>query len=228
VSILQFFKNIGASALEILASQMMRLRLQRTFPTCRFYPGISVDRASSLGKYIVLFRNTVVINSSIGDHTFIQENSLIHTADIGKFCSIAMGVNVGMGQHPIEHVSTHPAFYSKTQPVAKTFCKEDLFSPFQKTQVGHDVWIGRNAMIKDGVTIGTGAVVAAGAVVTHDVPEYAVVAGVPAKVVKYRFNEEMRKKLIESAWWDKPEQWLQAHASLFSDPAQFLKSCCTK
>lgn len=225
---LLFINNLIYAIRERLSSQVMRARLQKKYPTCIFYSGINVDAASTLGKNIVLFRNTVVLNSSINDHTFVQENSLIHTAEIGKFCSIAMGVNVGMGQHPIDHVSTHPAFYSATQPVAKTYCKQDIFSPFQKTRIGHDVWIGRNALIKDGVTIGNGAVVAAGAVVTHDVPDYSVVAGVPAQVIKYRFDEETRHKLIEIRWWDMPEHWLQEHAPLFSHPAQLIKSCGTK
>lgn len=216
-------KNIAAHIRAQMASPFLLTRLQMKYPTCRFASGVVVNGASMLGNYNTLFRNAIVLDSTIGDHTFIQENALIISATIGKFCSLATGVNVGMGQHPLHHVSTHPAFYSASQPVARSYSSGERFTPFQRTTVGHDVWIGRNAMIKDGVTIGTGAVVAAGAVVTKDVPEYAVVAGVPAKVISYRFDEETSKALIATHWWDMPEPWLREHAPLFSDPATFLK-----
>jgi virginiamycin A acetyltransferase len=228
MSILQLFKYLFATAYEFLAAQILRARLRAKHPSSRFHPGVMVDNISILGNFNVLFRNVVVLDSSLGDHTFIQENALIVKASIGKFCSIAAGANIGMGQHPLHFVSTHPAFYSASQPLAKTYAHKELFAPFQKTHIGHDVWIGRNAMIKDGVSIGTGAVIAAGAVVTHDVPEYAIVAGVPARIIKYRFDEETRKNLIETRWWDMPEQWLKKHAPLFADPIQFIRSRASK
>jgi acetyltransferase-like isoleucine patch superfamily enzyme len=221
-------RNVTGHMRALAAPPLLLTRLHMKHPTCVFYPGARVDKISILGSYNVLFRNAVVIESTLGDHTFIQENALVIKASIGKFCSIAAGVNIGMGQHPLHTVSTHPAFYSAIQPIAMTFCRKELFSPFQMTRVGHDVWIGRNAMIRDGVTVGTGAVVAAGAVVTDDVPDYAIVAGVPARVIKYRFGEETRSKLLKTCWWDKPDEWLQEHAPLFSDPVEFLKACASK
>lgn len=138
-----------------------------------------MDDQSSLGEYCVLFRNTVIANSVIDDHSFVQRDSFINNATVGKFCSIAMRVTVGLGQHPVTYVSSHPAFYAATQPIAKTFSSSDAYIPIKQTDIGHDVWIGQGAMIMDGVRIGTGSVVAAGAVVTKDVPAYAIVAGVP-------------------------------------------------
>jgi len=220
--ILRLFRNIATSIRDFLASQVIHARLQLQHPTCVFHPGVVVDKTSTLSNYNVIFRNAVVLGSSLGDHTFIQENALINSATIGKFCSIASGANIGMGRHPLHSVSTHPAFYSASQPIAKTYCKQDSFTPFQKTHVGHDVWIGRNVMIKDGVTIGTGAVVAAGAVVTKNVSEYAVVAGVPARIIKYRFDDAVRAKLLKTEWWNMTDQWLQEHSSLFSDPLRLL------
>ena len=91
-------------------------------------------------------------------------------------------------------------------------------------QIGNDVWIGTGAILLDGVTIGNGAIVAAGAVVNKDVPPYAVVGGVPAKIIKYRFSEEIVKKLEESRWWEKEESWLLKNAEKFSNIEIFLKS----
>ncbi len=102
-------------------------------------------------------------------------------------------MSIGLGRHPTSHVSTHPSFYSVSQPLSKTFSKYDTFNCFERTSIGHDVWIGESALVVDGVKISTGAIIAAGAVVTKDVPAYAIVAGVPARVIKYRFSEETRE-----------------------------------
>jgi acetyltransferase-like isoleucine patch superfamily enzyme len=94
--------------------------------------------------------------------------------------------------------------------------------PFKKTFIGHDVWIGENALIKDGVRIGTGAVVGAGAIATKDVPEYAIVVGAPAKIVRFRFDEATRQKIMKTQWWDKSARWLEENFDLFQSPEIFL------
>jgi len=205
-----------------IAAKIMLTRLQRRFPTCIFYHGATVDEKSTFGKYNVFFSNVTVNNSKIGDHTFIQRNSNVNNAVIGKFCSIAMGVTIGLGQHPTGYVSTHPAFYSKTQPLAKTFSQKDTFEPFRQTLIGHDVWIGQNALIMDGIKVGTGVVIAAGSVVTKDIEAYAITGGVPAKTIKFRFNENIRERLLLTEWWNMSEEMLADKCLLFSDPEQFL------
>lgn len=197
---------------------------QSRHPTCRLYPGASIDGSSRLGKHNVLFYHASLINASLGDHTFVQRDSRICHADIGKFCSIAAGVRVGLGRHPVAFVSTHPAFYSPSQPVARTFAREEAFHPIQRTTVGHDVWIGENALILDGVTIGTGAVIGAGAVVTRDVAPYAIVGGVPARVLRPRFDGDTARRLLESAWWEWDEASLRERARLFQDPVAFTEA----
>jgi len=197
-------------------------RIKKENPTCNFYSGAALDYTSKLEKYVVLFNNVKVVNSTIGESTFVQKKSSITEATIGKFCSIAQNVQIGLGNHPTSMVSTHPAFYSNTQPLAKSYSTGDFFSPYKHTSIGHDVWIGANAIVLDGVSVGTGAIIAAGAVVTKNVEPYAIVGGVPAKIIKYRFDKETINRLLRSQWWNLPENDLCKLWPLFSNPEKFL------
>ena len=124
---------------------------------------------------------------------------------IGKYCSIGSGAVFIMGGnqgHNMDWASTFPFFYQ-----ANIF--KDSKNPYKKvgdTIIGNDVWIGSEAMIMPGITIGSGAVIAARSVVTKDVPAYAVVGGNPAKLIKNRFNDEKIEKLLKLKWWDMPEE----------------------
>lgn len=189
---------------------------------CRIHAGAWVDERSGLGPYVVLFSGATVIKSNLGDHTYVQRNSTILAAEVGKFCSIAGGVFIGLPRHSTSGVSSHPAFYLKDTPLVKTYSDRDRFETTCHTRVGHDVWIGQNALVMGGVTIGTGSVIGAGAFVSSDVPPYAVVGGVPARLLKYRFSPEVSQDLLASAWWEKPESWREAHRDLFDDPQAFL------
>lgn len=141
-------------------------------------------------------------------------------AQIGAFTSIADGVTISLGNHPTHLVSTHPAFYlSEFGLSAKN--TPDIAAKNEKIIIGHDVWIGRDVTLLTGVTIGTGAVIAAGAVVTKDVPPYAIVGGVPARVIRYRFDEETIQRLLESRWWSWTDDKLRARIADFLNPAQF-------
>jgi acetyltransferase-like isoleucine patch superfamily enzyme len=217
-----FLKNGWFFLKNLLASPFVLTRFQKKYPNCHFYPGCIVDEASVLGSYNVIFNNTSIVNSVLGDHTFVQRNSMIVNANLGKFCSLAMGVHIGLAQHAITHVSSHPAFYLLNTPLVKTFSKTDLFSTTARTSIGHDVWIGQNAMIMSGVKVGTGAIIGAGCVVTKDIPEYAIVTGVPAKIAKFRFNEIIRSELLKTEWWSMPDEWLERNYLLFSDPLRLI------
>ena len=167
--------------------------------------------------------------ASIGRNTFIGENSFLPNCLIGRFCSIAEDVRVISLTHPSSvYVSTSPSFYSTACQNGQTFVNENKFEEIltvdkQNAIIGNDVWIGTKVLIKGGVKIGDGAIIAMGSIVTKDVPPYSIVGGVPAKVLKYRFTEEQIEKLKTIKWWDKPETWLKDNVDCFSNIDAFLE-----
>jgi acetyltransferase-like isoleucine patch superfamily enzyme len=158
----------------------------------------------------------------MGRHSFCGYDCEITNTDIGHFCSIANHVAIGGGQHPIDWVGTSPVFYEGRDSVAKKFSSFDRDPP-RRTVVGCDVWIGYRAIIIQGVKIGHGAVVGAGSVVTHDVEPYAIVAGAPARLLRYRFDEPLRSALLASAWWDESDPVIERSAREIRNPAAFLE-----
>ncbi len=160
----------------------------------------------------------------IGDYSYISKNANVSNTEIGKFCSIGPNFNCGLGLHPTSGISTAPMFYSTSCQNGTTLCKKNSFEETKQTHIGNDVYIGANVFVLDGVTIGDGAVVGAGAVVVHDVPPYAVVVGVPAKVVKYRFDEDTIKKLLSKQWWNLPEPELTKVRDNFWNVRKFIDS----
>jgi acetyltransferase-like isoleucine patch superfamily enzyme len=145
----------------------------------------------------------------VGDFSYISKNSNISNTKIGKFCSIGPNFCCGFGMHPTDAISTSPMFYSTRKQNGFTLVKESTFQEMLPISIGNDVFIGANATILDGVKIADGAIIGAGAVVTKDIPPYAIAVGVPAKVVKYRFEEKIIISLIEKQWWDLPDDKLQ-------------------
>lgn len=145
-------------------------------------------------------------NCKIGAYTYFGRGDLVGSvSEIGRFCSIAPNVTIGLGEHPIDYVSTHPAFFGAAGMfpelngvlgVARTK-KQLSFAP----SIGNDVWIGTGAVIARGVKIGNGAVIGAGAFVNKDVPDYAIVVGEPARVVRLRFDDSIVERLLELSWW---------------------------
>lgn len=162
------------------------------------------------------------IGSTMGRHSFCGYDCEISATDIGHFCSIANQVVIGGGRHPVEWAGMSPVFYEGRDSVTKKFSTFERPEPM-RTSIGSDVWIGYRAIIMQGVTVGHGAVVGAGSVVTRDVPPYAIVAGSPARLIRYRFEEQLREALLASRWWDRSDTVLELCADQVRDPARFLE-----
>ncbi len=166
---------------------------------------------------------TQMTNSSIGRHSYIGYNCSVNTAEIGNFCSIAGDVIIGASEHPMDWASTSPAFEGiKNSSPRKRFANFAVPAA-GKVIIGSDVWIGEGAFLKSGVTIGHGAVVGSRAVVTKDVEPYAIVVGCPARIIRFRFSEELRHCLIESEWWNLSDIDLMSIGQLVKDPQTFAE-----
>lgn len=160
-------------------------KLKKQFPTLRI--GMYSEAVNcKFGHQNIIYGYSKLVDTELGDYSYVGGMCKIQYATIGKYCSIAEGVKIGLGIHPTYLPSTHPAFYS---PQSHWDIKPDIshrILEYKRVTIGDDVWIGTNSMILDGVRVGSHAVVAAGAVVTKDVPDYAIVGGVPARIIKYR------------------------------------------
>lgn len=143
---------------------------------------------------------------------------------IGKYCSIAPNVSMYTRDHPYNFVSTHPMFYNSCLGYVKTDRVD-----FSELVIGNDVWIGRNTVILPSCNhIGDGAVIGAGAVVTHDVPAYGIAVGVPAKVIKYRFPDNIISSLEDIKWWDWNRDSISKLQEYLTDPSEFIDACKDK
>lgn len=178
----------------------------------------------------VIHAGANISSSYIGYGTYIGPNSLLSNARIGRYCSIAGNVKIISATHPTkDFVSTSPMFFSTLKQSGKTYVNSNCFNEFLSIEgrtiiVGNDVWIGEGVTIKGGVTIGDGAVLAMNACVTRDVPPYAIVGGVPAKIIRYRFDNNIIQGLLSIRWWDKPEDWIIKHAPEFCDITKFINN----
>ena len=177
--------------------------------------------------------NSNVSSSHIGLGTYIEGNCVLSNCHIGKFCSIGENVRVISSTHPSNtFVSTHPAFFSIKEQAGFTFVDKELF-PEHKfydvengivVHIGSDVWIGNNVSIIGGVCIGDGAIIGTGAVVTKNVEPYSIVGGVPARLIKYRFDETTRSFLLKTCWWNEDFLWIKKYARDFCNISLFLKN----
>ncbi|MGJ1385067.1 CatB-related O-acetyltransferase [Sphingobacterium spiritivorum] len=195
--------------------------IQNKYKGSKFYPGCNI-RKSEFFENTVVFNNVTIYDSIVKSHTYIQKDATVINCEIGKFCSIAKGVSIGPGIHYIDGVTTHPSLYIKDTPLLKVFSDRNLYESSKRTIIGNDVWIGERAIILDGVSIGDGAIIAAGSVVTKSVEPYQIVGGVPAKLIRYRYSEQIIDLLLRDKWWNKSSDWIAENwESFYSIDAYF-------
>lgn len=176
---------------------------------------------SKIDKTAVVNSGCSIYKSCIGRYSYVGYDCEIIDTVIGSFCSLASGIHIGLAEHPVEWVSTSPVFQNVTSSITERFAR--LPVPSAKiTCIENDVWIGTNVIIKAGVKIGTGAVIASGAVVTKDVEPYAIMGGCPAKLIRYRFDDEIRQRLLNSQWWLLGEERLRSIGDNANNPEAFL------
>ncbi len=181
---------------------------------------------------VINFGNNIVIDTgvkidshlkTIDDCVYIGSNTYIGLcSSIGKYTSISFDVKIGLAPHPLNYVSTSPVLYHKKRNYVKT----NLYNEQENglVEIGNDVLISANAIILSGIKIANGAVIGAGAFVNKDVPPYAIVAGVPAKIINYRFSAEVILQLQQLQWWNLSKEELLKHEAHFNNTELFLKN----
>ncbi len=169
----------------------------------RVHPTAEV-RDCVLGRFVEVAERVVLAECEVGDYSYFERHVEAIYTTIGKFCAVAAGVRLNALHHPMERVSQHKITYRPNEyfPHAKIDKGFRVLRQSRRVVIGHDVWIGHGAIVLPGVSVGHGAVVAAGAVVTKDVEPYSIVAGVPAKRIKWRFEKTVRERIIALGWWD--------------------------
>lgn len=183
------------------------IRASKIDPTARIYSGCNINTCS------------------VGRYTYISYDTWAKNTEIGSFCSISDHVFIGGDNHPLAWASMSPVFHDVSHSGSATRFAQHEIPPVPTTYIGHDVWIGHGAVVNAGLRIGNGAVIASGAVVTKDVPAYAIVGGVPARVIRYRFDEATRAELEASRWWTLSADQLHEVGAYVKDPQSFAAKC---
>lgn len=177
---------------------------------------------SVIDKTSAVCAGTKIRNSKLGRYSYIARFCNILNTNIGSFCSIAGNVNIGGASHPMYWLSTSPVFHNGSNTMKKNFSEHE-YNPYAETNIGNDVWIGANAIIKAGINISDGAVIGMGAVVTKDVGAYEVWGGNPAKLIKKRFDDETIEKLTAIKWWNMPDDTIEKYAQYFNNVEEYIE-----
>ena len=179
-------------------------------------------RQCTFSEYNTLYKYSRLRAVTMGRFSYVGRETQVYHARIGSFTSIGPQVLIGLGEHPADgFVSTHPMFYSDRGQSNPVIVDKPLFDEMPITEIGNDVWIGARAVLRTGVKIGDGAIIAAGAVVVKDVEPFSIVGGVPAKHIRHRFSPEEIERIRESNWWNKDLEWLKQHRDSMTHISRF-------
>ncbi len=194
------------------------INLKYLFSKFILYLQIPSIKNCNIDKTAYVGQRSSITDSSIGRFTYVGRNNNITNVRIGSYCSLGSYVTIGGGIHPIDRMSTSTLFYDKNNCFrnSRFVCENTDEVEQLETVIGNDVWFGDFVYVKAGVAIGDGSVIGAGAVVTKDIPPYAIVAGVPAVILKYRFDQDIIGNLLSMQWWDKPIDVLFSCKKYFS------------
>lgn len=186
---------------------MARLTEDKPF----LHPDCEITDAS-FGRYTEIGRGSRLAHSHIGDYSYCDRFADIANTTVGKFSNIAAYVRIGATDHPMEKASLHHFHYRSADYFDDASDDADWFKHrrTRRTTIGHDTWLGNGAQVRPEVTIGHGAIVAGGAIVTKDVAPYMIVAGIPAVSLRARFAPDVVERLLALAWWDWPHPRLRA------------------
>jgi len=197
---------------EGLKAYVKLLAIRRRYPDCAIgshmiLPTVKLGRGCMIARQVEISHGVM-----IDDYSYVNAGTIIASGSIGKFCSIGYFAQIGLPSHPSGFISTSPRTYGSDNVFGVPMYWTDYQAP---PVIENDVWIGGSAIIMQNVRIGNGAIVAGGAVVTHDVPPYTIVAGIPATMVRKRFNEDVIDQLLAWRWWDLPIEQLCEFRELF-------------
>lgn len=217
-----------------VAYYLIRMRISVNNPTVRLKHNVIVNQKSGFEGKNVIGENTI-FSGYIGRGSYIGPDCIIR-AKVGRYTCIGSNVKVIDSVHPTTgFVSIHPMFYSAQKQNGYTYISKQKFEEMKiipgegvPVVIGNDVWIGNSALLMGGVKIGDGAVVAAGAVVTKDINDYEIVGGIPAKLIRKRFDDRQIEALQAIQWWNRDETWIEDHADEFEDIDRFLLAVDSK
>ena len=177
-------------------------------------------RDSKVGNYCQIQRYCDLLRVNIGNYTIVERNAVLHDVSIGSFCELSWYVGMGGDNHNYKLPSIHHWYwqtYFDFEHNEDSVGKKNFFAKLNSEEciIGNDVWVGSGVTVNRKVHVGNGAILASGCVVTKDVPDYAIVGGAPAKIIKYRFDENTIKRLQKITWWDWPDEILRENRFLF-------------
>lgn len=192
----------------------------------RFDIGARIDRMTLFEGNNYMGKNSSFRGSSVGRFSYVANDTCLVNCSIGRYTSIGAHVCVAEGNHPTGRRSTHPVFFSSNPVTGNSYVDVDSYPSHRYIKdeqgrdrlvvIGNDVWIGTGAILLEGINIGDGSIIAAGAVVNRDVKPYEVVGGVPVRTIRMRFKQEIIEQLENDKWWTHDDEWISEHIAGFT------------